>query len=173
MAIVAGASLMALMLARQRYGDARPKDWQERERASPLARLAPSGRAPGASLVARGVGRLRATVGEIDHWVIEGIVGAVAVAVRVAAWSSSKLDTHFVGGVTGALAERAARAVEQRRRGVLFRLFFGVLLALALLLAARPARANVPGTLAPVETNGPKPGGGGTIALAVAGGEPG
>jgi NADH-quinone oxidoreductase subunit L len=103
---VAGAVLM-WMLARKRYGAARPANWEEIEQKLPGFKLLNNkyyvDEIYEGSII-RGVLALRLVLRDMDKWVVDGIVNMAGWVTRLVAVTNGLIDKYFVDGAVNWVA---------------------------------------------------------------------
>ncbi|KYF63274.1 NADH-quinone oxidoreductase subunit L [Sorangium cellulosum] len=118
MAISVGGAIGAFSLARARYGARRSPRWESEERRLPGFQLLSNkyyvDEIYGATVV-RAFLSLRLFFAEMDRWIVDGLVNAVAVLARAAAWVTGAIDRHLVDGVVNVVAEGTLSAGEKLR----------------------------------------------------------
>ena len=106
-------------LARARYGEARPADWEALERRSPLFGASTNGLwldALYAHTLVPLVAWSSEFAAEFDRRVVDGVVNAGALLTRVVAWIVGRGDDAVVDGAVRALSEGTLHAGERLRR---------------------------------------------------------
>ncbi|AGP40849.1 NADH-quinone oxidoreductase subunit L [Sorangium cellulosum] len=108
MALSVGGAIFAFSRARARYGERRSARWAEDERRLPGYRLLSNRYYVDEiydATVVRAALSLRLFFAEMDRWIVDGIVNAVAVLTRAAAWVTGAIDRYLVDGVVNLVAE--------------------------------------------------------------------
>ena len=118
MGVSVGGAIAMWALARSRYGEKRSPNWAANEQ-----------RLPGFNLlsnkyfvdeiyhatVVRAFMWTRIVFAEMDRWIVDGIVNAVSVAARGAAWVTSAIDAYIVDGAVNFVAEGTLMAGNKLR----------------------------------------------------------
>jgi len=118
MALSVGLAIGAYLVARQRYGANRPRDWQALERRLPLFQAIQHkywvDELYESTFIAWAL-RLRLVFADMDRWVVDGVVNGAAVLARASAWVTGAIDYYLVDGLVNLLAEGTLKAGNRLR----------------------------------------------------------
>ncbi|WP_437830508.1 NADH-quinone oxidoreductase subunit L [Sorangium sp. So ce1153] len=118
MALSVGGAIFTFSLARSRYGERRSPRWEAEERGLPGFQLLSNKYYVDEvydATVVRAFLSLRLFFADMDRWIVDGLVNAVAVAARAAAWVTGAIDRYLVDGVVNVVAEGTLSAGEKLR----------------------------------------------------------
>jgi NADH-quinone oxidoreductase subunit L len=135
MLLALGLVLSGGLIARQRYGQKRSKDWAERDERVAVARL---GAAIGGALESAALAvvlRLRGASADAERWVLDGLVNATAVLTRAVAWTVAVFDEKLVDAPLTMASSAALRASGKLHVGASRLLVFAYAIVAALVAA--------------------------------------
>jgi NADH-quinone oxidoreductase subunit L len=108
MVISVGGAIGSWFLARTRYGATRSKNWAAEEQRLPGFTLLQNkyyvDEIYQASII-KWFMQLRLVLGDMDKWIVDGVVNGLSVVSRGAAWITSAIDQYLVDGLVNFVAE--------------------------------------------------------------------
>jgi NADH-quinone oxidoreductase subunit L len=118
MAVSVGLAIASFLVARERYGAGRARDWEVRERTLPLFEAIQNkywvDEFYQATVIAWAL-RLRLILADMDRWVVDGLVNGAGVLAKGSAWVTGAIDHYLVDGVVNFVAEGTLAAGNRLR----------------------------------------------------------